>query len=150
LTETLETTYLNPDSDVRRIFTASRIAVPKNRFSLADILKRPDVPMDLIRELAPGCDCDPLTATEVATRLKYQGYLAKEQEQVQRLLNLENRKLPADLDFDQVANLAREAREQLAKFRPATLGQASRLSGINPADLTALLFYLENNARGRA
>ncbi|HBE79125.1 MAG TPA: tRNA uridine-5-carboxymethylaminomethyl(34) synthesis enzyme MnmG, partial [Firmicutes bacterium] len=86
-------------------------------------------------------------ANEVALRFKYQGYLIKEREQVQKLLNLEQKKIPATIDYDDVINLAREAREKLIKYQPATLGQATRISGINPADLTALLFYLENNLR---
>ena len=66
-----------------------------------------------------------------------------------RLAHIENRKIPSDIDYRQVTNLAREAQEKLERFRPGTLGQASRISGINPADITALLFHLENRMRGK-
>ena len=91
---------------------------------------------------------DEAALANLAVDFRYEGYLAKEREQAKRLANLESKLIPGDLDYQQIANLAREAREKLARIRPATLGQASRISGINPADLTALVFYLENRSRG--
>ena len=141
------TTFLTPEPKVRQVFEQAKITPPKNRFSLAEILKRPEVTIDLIRDLAPETSFDQTEAIEVATRLKYEGYLAKEQEQVRKLQHIESKKIPAQIVYSKVTNLAREAREKLEKLRPETLGQASRISGVNPADLTALLFFIENNAR---
>jgi len=143
LLQTFEETILTPDARIREIFARAEITAPKNKFSLAELLKRPDVNLELIRELAPSLEFVIPEAEEVATRLRYQGYLAKEREQVQKLINIENRLIPADLNYDAITNLAREAREKFWKFQPRTLGQASRISGINPADLTALLLYIE-------
>jgi tRNA uridine 5-carboxymethylaminomethyl modification enzyme len=143
LSQTFEKVVLNPDARIREIFTEAQITVPRNKFSLAEILKRPDVNLELIKEIAPDVKFSLPEAEEVATRFKYQGYLAKEQEQVQKLISLENKKIPAGINYHEITNLAREAREKLVKFQPGTLGQASRISGINPADLTALLLYLE-------
>ncbi|NLY75761.1 MAG: tRNA uridine-5-carboxymethylaminomethyl(34) synthesis enzyme MnmG [Firmicutes bacterium] len=139
-----ERTVLNPDARVRQIFTEAGFSVPKNKFSLGEILKRPEISPDFLKKLAPDLEFLPSDAVEVSTRYKYQGYLEKEQEQAKHLQDFENKILPETLDYNQIANLAREAREKLSKFRPRTLGQASRISGINPADLTALLFYIEH------
>jgi tRNA uridine 5-carboxymethylaminomethyl modification enzyme len=147
LVHTFQTTYLNPDPEVRKIFDEANLTIPKNRFSIAEILKRPDIRSEFVMKLLPESKMNDADANEVALRFKYQGYLIKEREQVQKLLNLEQKKIPATIDYDDVINLAREAREKLIKYQPATLGQATRISGINPADLTALLFYLENNLR---
>jgi tRNA uridine 5-carboxymethylaminomethyl modification enzyme len=147
LLSVFRTTILNPDREIRPIFDDRQLSIPKNRFSLAEILKRPEVTPELILKLCPGLEFHPADAEEVSVRLKYEGYLTKEQEQAKKLLSLENKKIPSDIDFNQVVNLAREAREKLNKFRPDTLGQASRISGINPADLTALLFFLETRPK---
>lgn len=144
---TFNSTFINPDREIRRVFEEEQLTIPKNRFTLAEILKRPEIKPDFLIKICPGLKINQTDSGEVAIRLKYEGYLRKEQEQAQRLLNLENRKIPSNIDYHQVVNLAREAREKLMKFCPATLGQASRISGINPADLTALLFYLENKQR---
>jgi tRNA uridine 5-carboxymethylaminomethyl modification enzyme len=144
-----QNTWLNPDTVVRQVFNEAGLTVPKNRFSIAELLKRPDVQPKLVARLLPEIIINETDANEVAIRFKYQGYLAKEKDQVQKLLDLENKKIPPKLDYNQVTNLAREAREKLLKYQPATLGQASRISGINPADLTALLFYLENYQRDK-
>ncbi len=144
LQQIFEKTSLNPDANVRQTFIEHNIAVPKNKFSIADILKRPEIGPEFLKKLIPELEFIESDANEISTRYKYQGYLEKEQDQVKRLLNLETKKIPETLDYSLVTNLAREAREKLVKFQPSTLGQASRISGVNPADLTALLFYLEN------
>lgn len=145
---TLEQMVFTPEENTRKIFTETGISPPRNKFSLAELLRRPDVDMELVYKIAPDLDVEPLVAEEIETRLKYEGYLAKEREQAKKLLQLENRTIPDNIDYMEVTNLAREAREKLERFRPRTMGQASRISGINPADMTALLFYLENRKRG--
>lgn len=145
--EKYQRTYLNPDPNVRGVFEAQRLSPPKNRFSLAECLKRPDVTQQIIFKLFPEWMTDAPYFDEVAARFRYEGYLKKERDQVERMGKLEQRMIPNDLDYSLVPNLAREAREKLIKFQPRTLGQASRISGVNPADLTALLFYLENLLR---
>ena len=145
LSQTFEATELNPDARIRKIFADAQITAPRNKFTLAELLKRPDIPMELVRALVPHIRFNLPEAEEVATRFRYQGYLAKEHQQVQKLISLENKKIPPEINYQEITNLAREAREKLIKFQPATLGQASRISGINPADLTALLLYLEHH-----
>jgi tRNA uridine 5-carboxymethylaminomethyl modification enzyme len=139
--------FLNPEQQVKQIFEEAGQIVPKNKFSLAEILKRPEIPVELVHRLIPDLEFDPADFYEVAIRLKYEGYLCKEREQVNRVSHLENKKIPPNIDYRQVTNLAREAQEKMERFHPGTLGQASRISGINPADITALLFHLENRMR---
>jgi tRNA uridine 5-carboxymethylaminomethyl modification enzyme len=142
--------YYNPDARIQAIFSADGIQPPKNRFCLADLLKRPDVTLTKIAKIAPDLSYNPVYTMEVAIQLRYEGYLIKEREQVRRMLNLEEKKIPEDIYYKKIPNLAREAYEKLDKYRPLSIGQASRISGINPADLTALIFYLENNKRGKS
>lgn len=144
---TFQNQYFNPEPQIRRIFEEAQLTAPKNRFNVAEILKRPEVSPDFAQKLFPEQTMNPKDLKEVAIRFKYQGYLAKENIQVQKMLDFENKKIPINVDYEQVPNLAREAREKFKQFQPMTLGQASRISGINPADLTALLFYLENMMR---
>ncbi|KPV52576.1 hypothetical protein SE17_14650, partial [Kouleothrix aurantiaca] len=81
---------------------------------------------------------------------KYGGYLAKQQREVERVRKMETRRLPADFDYAALRGLRNEARQVLARFRPATLGQASRLAGIHPADVAVLLVALERRRRAPA
>lgn len=140
-------TWLNPEAKIRSLFESQNLTPPKNKFSLAEVLKRPEVTSEFIQTVVPDIPFNKENAQEVSIRLKYEGYLKKESEQVKKMLNLENKPIPTDLNYTKVPNLAREAQEKLNKFKPITLGQASRISGINPADLTALLFYIENLSR---
>jgi tRNA uridine 5-carboxymethylaminomethyl modification enzyme len=144
----LQQLYYNPDQRIRRLFAIKGLAAPKNRFSLAEIVKRPDVTLTHLLEIAPEITADESALTEVMIRLRYEGYLIKEKDQVRKMLALEQKVIPADLDYAKIPNLALEGREKLEKFRPVTIGQASRISGIRPADLTALLFYIEKILRG--
>ncbi len=142
-------TFFTPNAEIQALFQRHNLAFPKNRFSLADLLKRPEISLDFLKELSPNCEFEVAIVNEAATQIRYQTYIQKEAEQVARLQELEERKIPFNLDYDQIANLASEAKEKLKRFQPTTFAQATRISGINPADLTALLFYLENQIRKR-
>lgn len=86
---------------------------------------------------------------EVLYRISYQGYLAREQRQIAKLSEIERVKIPPSLDFLQVKGLRRESALKLAEFKPFTLGQASRISGVNPADISILLVLIESGRAGR-
>ena len=116
---------------------------------LENVLLRPQISiqdlMDHDREFAYflqqiGADSEQITNAE--TSIKYSSYIQKEEEMVQHLTNLDAIKLPLDLDFPNINSLSKEAREKLSKLQPANLGQASRVSGVSPADITALMIYL--------
>ena len=116
---------------------------------LENVLLRPQISiqdlMDYDREFAYflqqiGADSEQITNAE--TSIKYSRYIQKEEEMVQHLTNLDAIKLPLDLDYPNINSLSKEAREKLSKLQPANLGQASRVSGVSPADITALMIYL--------
>jgi tRNA uridine 5-carboxymethylaminomethyl modification enzyme len=84
----------------------------------------------------------------VAVEAKYAGYIEKQHQQVERLRRLEQRRIPDSFDYSSVVGIKTEAREKLARFRPTTVGQASRISGVNPTDLSILLVYLTRSVGG--
>ena len=85
--------------------------------------------------------------TEVEVMLKYDGYIRKQISEVEKLRNLENKKLSESLDYNSIRGLRLEARQKLSDIRPLTVGQASRISGVSPADINVLLIYLEKEMR---
>ena len=86
---------------------------------------------------------------EVEIMARYDGYIAKQQEQIARMERLESRRIPADLDYAAITSLRLEAAEKLAAVRPRSIGQAARISGVSPADISVLLVYLEKERRIR-
>ena len=80
---------------------------------------------------------------QIEISIKYEGYIAKTLAQAEKMRIYENKVIPLEIDYDKIQNLALEAREKLKKVRPQTIGQATRISGVNPADITVLIIYLE-------
>jgi tRNA uridine 5-carboxymethylaminomethyl modification enzyme len=117
-----------------------------DRISLWDQLRRPDNP--LTNTLAENPDVKRMNLTNdvlqaVVIDAKYEGYVAKQERLVANFKSLENKKIPEGLDYNDVAHLRSEAREKLSAFKPSTLAQASRISGITPADITVIQIYLK-------
>jgi tRNA uridine 5-carboxymethylaminomethyl modification enzyme len=116
--------------------------------SAQQLLRRPGATYALIEALAPPESPLPAEVSEqVVLQLHYEGYIEKQQQQVDRVQRLERRPIPEGLDYGQVSGLRNEARERLAVHRPGTLGQASRIAGVNPADVAVLMIYLEQRGR---
>lgn len=116
----------------------------KDAIAAADFLKRPYVDYQTLMNLIPDPG-EPLSREvieQVEIQLKYEGYIKKEEVKVERLKRMEAKKIPADLDYSAIDGLATEGRQKLEKIRPETLAQASRISGVNPADLAILSVYL--------
>ena len=110
------------------------------QISIQDLI---DYDLDFARFLQQiGADSEQITNAE--TEIKYSSYIQKEEELVKHLSNLDSIKLPEDLDYQNIQSLSKEAREKLSKLRPVNLGQASRISGVSPADITALMIVLKN------
>ncbi|MDI9259707.1 tRNA uridine-5-carboxymethylaminomethyl(34) synthesis enzyme MnmG [Alicyclobacillus sendaiensis] len=120
--------------------------------SLAQLLKRPELSYEQIREIDPsgGVEIDPEVKEQVEIEIKYAGYIRKQNELIERQKRLEGRKLPEDLDYMQLTGLAMEAREKLSRVRPRTVGQAARIPGVTPADISILLVYLDAQERRAA
>ncbi|MDX9832129.1 MAG: tRNA uridine-5-carboxymethylaminomethyl(34) synthesis enzyme MnmG [Anaerolineae bacterium] len=107
-------------------------------------LRRPEVDYDLVAAMAPPSEpLPPGVAEQVEIEAKYAGYIEKQQVEVARFRRLEDRRIPPDLDYGALSGLRTEAREKLASVRPATVGQATRLAGVNPADVSVLLVHLK-------
>ena len=122
----------------------------KNPVPLIDILRRPEVSYADTAEVDPGRPA--LSRHEVQAlevQIKYEGYIDKQLRQVERFRRLEGRKLPEDLDYLSIDGLRIEARQKLDQFRPVSLGQASRISGVSPADINVLMIHLERMRRGK-
>ena len=116
---------------------------------LADLLRRPRVGWPDLAPFDPGRpDLPPEITEPVEIALKYEGYIARQQRQVEEMQKLERRPLPPDLDYLAVPVLRLEARQKLQQLRPLSLGQASRVSGVSPADVAALMVWLEHRGRG--
>ena len=111
--------------------------------SLADLLRRPDVTYELLKEIDPDRpSLPPRVVTTVEVSVKYEGYIKRQISEVQRHERLETRRIPENLDYSAIRGLRLEAAQKLARVRPLTIGQAARISGVNPADVSVLLIYL--------
>lgn len=118
--------------------------------SLAELLRRPEVSYQQIKDAYPPKEELPEDVIDsVVNLVKYQGYIERENEMAERIEKTETKRIPDNIDYHEVENLSSEAREKLIKFRPDTLGQAGRISGISPADLCSLLFYLQRKGKNR-
>ncbi|MFN9644549.1 MAG: tRNA uridine-5-carboxymethylaminomethyl(34) synthesis enzyme MnmG [Cyanobacteriota bacterium] len=147
-TRRLETVRLKASDPAAAALVAETGAAIKGCLTLADLLRRPGLhSTDLLRHgLAdPALPGDVREGAEID--IKYSGYLARQQQQIAQIQRQANRLLPADIDYACIGTLSAEAREKLARIRPHTLGQASRVPGVSPADVTALLVWLELGRR---
>lgn len=116
----------------------------KSGSTLAELIKRPELSYQMLEELDESRPDLPEDVIEqVNINIKYEGYIKRQMQQVAQYKKLENRKLSEDFDYSQVQNLRREAMQKLNLYKPMNIGQASRISGVSPADISVLLVYLE-------
>ena len=140
----LEKTHIAPSDALNEMLTARGTAAAKTGVSLADLLRRPQISYADLAPFDPERPELPRAVTEQAEiRLKYAGYIDRQLRQVEEFQRLEERPLPDGLDFESIACLRLEARQKLQAIRPKNLGQASRISGVSPADVAALMVYLK-------
>lgn len=117
--------------------------------SLLDLLRRPEMDYEMLAVLDPERKPLPDDVIEqVVINVRYEGYIERQKQQVEHFKKLENRKIPADFDYDAVPSIRLEARQKLKQFRPINVGQASRISGVSPADISVLLVMLERVLKG--
>lgn len=149
----LQETMVNPNQETLQLLAGAGIREIKNSQRLYDLLRRPEVSYDLLQPLFSLPVLPEEVKQQVETAITYDGYIQKQLEQVARMEKLENKKIPAELDYEDVPNLRDEAREKLQLVKPMSLGQAGRISGVSPADVSVLMIYLEQRQRleaGRA
>ena len=135
---------LPPSAELNEFLESRGTAPVHDGASLLALLRRPQVRYGDLRRFDPDMpDLPPEAAEQVEISVKYEGYIQRQAQEVEELRRMEGRKLPPDLDYAAIQGLRLEAREKLAAVRPLDLGQASRISGVSPADVAALMIYLE-------
>jgi tRNA uridine 5-carboxymethylaminomethyl modification enzyme len=142
--ERLGRTYTGPTPELVKILESVDQVPPSSGVSLAELIRRPGVTYDMLAPIDK--DRVPLTSDitrEVETDIKYEGYLKLEEEKINKFSKLEKKVLPSDIDYSKISGLRLEARQKLDSMKPVSLGQASRISGVSPADISVLLVYLE-------
>lgn len=146
-TERLRKKTVKPE-DVNDFLERKGSTPLKSAVSLFELLRRPEIKYDetaVIDDERPVLSSHQKNMMEV--QIKYEGYIQKQQQRIEKFKRLENKKLPADIDYDQIDGLRIEARQKLNDFRPLSVGQASRISGVSPADINVLLIYMEKMRR---
>ena len=142
--ERLKNKMVGGNAKVQEFLAAHESTPLKTAVSMADLLMRPELNYELLAEIDPERVELPEDVTEqVEIELKYSGYIERQQRQVEQFKKTEGRRIPEDLNYDEVPSLRIEARQKLNKIRPENIGQASRISGVSPADISVLLVYLK-------
>ena len=149
----LESTYIHPDTDASNALDA-KLKSPINReYSMADLIRRPELSYSDVAGLKGSPVTDLATADHIETRVKYAGYIARQQDEIDRLKRHENMLIPSDFDFTEVSGLSNEICQKLTDTRPANIARASRIQGVTPSALSLLLVHLRrqsNSAPDRA
>ena len=143
----LQDRKLNPNDETLRLLAENDIDEIKNTTSLYDLMKRPNIDYDKLQSMFDLPEIREEVKQQVEISITYEGYIKKQLEQVEKMKKLEEKLIPEDIDYDLVANLRDEAREKLANIRPLSIGQAGRISGVSPADVSVLMIYLEQQKR---
>lgn len=142
LTKYLQENTLHLTEDVIKVFESNNINVPLTGLNYYDLLKRPEITMKFIENFIE-INYSNEVKEQVEINAKYDGYIKKAYKEVEKLSRLEEKQIPEDIDYKKVTNLASEARQKLEKIRPKTIAQASRISGVNPVDISVLTIYLK-------
>ena len=141
--ERINTTFLPPSEQLNALLIEKGTAPMTTGMRLADLVKRPQLGYDMLAEFDKERPELPKNVREkVETEVKYEGYITRQRAQVNEMLRLEKKTIPSDINYDDVYGLRLEAVEKLKKIKPANIGQASRISGVSPADISVLLIFL--------
>lgn len=147
----LRETILKPTPEVQALLRKVGSSELDHAVELSKLIKRPEVKIEHIHQLSPPEEpVAPEVAEQVEIQLKYEGYIKKSLQQVEKMRKMENKRIPDWVDYDQVKGISSEAKEKLNQVRPLSLGQASRISGVNPSDISILLIHLEQGRQSRA
>ncbi|MCU9593867.1 tRNA uridine-5-carboxymethylaminomethyl(34) synthesis enzyme MnmG [Caldibacillus thermolactis] len=146
----LKNTRIKPNEQAQQLIASVGGSELKDGILASDLLKRPEMKYEHIKQLAPSDkELSREVEEQVEIHIKYEGYINKELQQVERMKKMEDKKIPHDIDYDAIHGLANEAVDNLKKVHPLTLAQASRIPGVNPADISILLVYLEQGKIAR-
>ncbi|CAH2464152.1 MULTISPECIES: tRNA uridine-5-carboxymethylaminomethyl(34) synthesis enzyme MnmG [Bacillus] len=148
--ERLESIFIKPRPEVQELIRSIGGSELKDGIRASDLLRRPEMTYEHIHLLVPSeLELNDEITEQVEIQIKYEGYIEKSLQQVERMKKMENKKIPVDIDYDAISSLATEARQKLKDVRPLSMGQASRISGVNPADVSILLIYIEQGKIAR-
>lgn len=146
--ERLRSTKIRPDEQTQAMLASVGSAPLQNSVDILTVLRRPEVTYAHIEPIAPSTyELTDEMKEQVEIQIKYSGYIEKQLIQVERLQKMEKKKIPDDIDYFEIHGIATEAKQKLDKIRPISIGQASRISGVTPADISILLVYLEHYNR---
>ena len=150
-TKRLEKTTIGASKKVQEELEKHNSTPLNSGASLAELLKRPELDYESLKEIDKDRPELPKDVTDQVTiNIKYDGYIQRQLRQVEQYKKLENKRIPEDIDYESVNSLRIEAKQKLSKIRPISVGQASRISGVSPADISVLLVYLEQYGRKRS
>ena len=142
--ERLKKTVVKPTEKVNEILKKCGTSELNNGSKMAELIKRPEISYEILKDIDP--DRPELTyqeKEEIEIQIKYEGYIKLQEEQVEKFKKLEEKILPEDIDYEKINGISLEGRQKLNKFKPRSIGQASRISGVSPADVSVLLVYLQ-------
>jgi len=146
--ERLKNTFVGASKNIQEFMTAHGSSTLKTACSLAELICRPELSYKIISDIDPDrSELDDEIIDQVEISIKYEGYIERQQRQVDQFKKLEHKLIPADINYDDVLSLRLEARQKLKKFNPTNIGQASRIGGVNPADVSVLLVYIDSMNR---
>lgn len=144
----LKNTVISPDDEVNKILVSRETSEITTGVRLIELMKRPQLGYDALKSIdKTRPELDPNIFEQVEIEIKYEGYIKKQLKQVEQMKKLEVKQLPNDFDYNEIEGLRLEAREKLNKIKPLNIGQASRISGVSPADISVLLIWLAQNNR---
>ena len=147
----LEAIYVGAGERTQKVLLSHGSTPLQTSATLAELIRRPELNYEAVRDLDPEREDLPKdVCDQVNINIKYEGYIRRQAQQVRQFKKLENKKIPVDIDYQKVNSLRIEAVQKLEAVRPASIGQASRISGVSPADITVLMVYLETLRGGKA
>ena len=143
--ERVENTYVGQTEKVQKFLVSHNSTELKSGSSLAELIRRPELNYEMLAEIDEARpELPAATAEQVSIHIKYEGYIKRQMKQVEAFKKKEARKIPASINYDDVPSLRIEARQKLEQYRPMNIGQASRISGVSPSDISVLMVYLES------
>lgn len=149
-TQRMEHVHVGAVKEVQELLQQYGSTPLRNGISLGDLIRRPELSYDIVAPLDKKRPELPYDVREqININIKYDGYIRRQLKQVEGFKKLENKKLPKDIDYDAISGLRIEAKQKLNAYRPISIGQASRIAGVSPADISVLLVYMESYRRGK-
>jgi tRNA uridine 5-carboxymethylaminomethyl modification enzyme len=142
LIKNLKDIRITPKKDINEWLESIGSSPIYDGISLYDLLKRPEISFDNLEHFYEIDYCYDIKE-QIMINVKYSGYIVKANKEAEKMVDLDNKKIPEDIDYDKIHNLASEAKQKLKQIKPTSIGQAIRISGINPADISLIMVYLK-------